>query len=92
MHAHPFQNTLYDKPGMHVDYDLCFMSNNNKRCIVIKKKKGEQLGTAEATDTFFAMTKLFQSRDIILRRMVYLGIKVEFYIHLFYTFLNLISQ
>jgi len=41
------------------------------------KSKGEQLGTAEATETFFAMTKLFQSRDIILRRMVYLGIKVE---------------
>lgn len=30
---------------------------------------------AEATDAFFAMTKLFQSRDVILRRMVYLGIK-----------------
>lgn len=29
----------------------------------------------EATDAFFAMTKLFQSKDIILRRMVYLGIK-----------------
>jgi coatomer protein complex subunit gamma len=43
------------------------------------KFKGEQLGTAEATETFFAMTKLFQSRDIILRRMVYLGIKVELY-------------
>lgn len=42
------------------------------------KLKGEQLGTAEATETFFAMTKLFQSRDIILRRMVYLGIKVVF--------------
>jgi len=43
------------------------------------KLKGEQLGTAEATETFFAMTKLFQSRDIILRRMVYLGIKVKLY-------------
>ncbi|KAL0280673.1 UNVERIFIED_CONTAM: hypothetical protein PYX00_001898 [Menopon gallinae] len=37
--------------------------------------QGEQLGVAEATDAFFAMTKLFQSRDVILRRMVYLGIK-----------------
>lgn len=45
----------------------------------LKLLKGEQLGTAEATDTFFAMTKLFQSRDIILRRMVYLGIKVKFW-------------
>ncbi|XP_076248616.1 coat protein (coatomer) gamma isoform X2 [Calliopsis andreniformis] len=29
----------------------------------------------EATEAFFAMTKLFQSRDVILRRLVYLGIK-----------------
>lgn len=29
----------------------------------------------EATECFFAMTKLFQSKDVILRRMVYLGIK-----------------
>lgn len=29
----------------------------------------------EATDCFFAMTKLFQSNDVVLRRMVYLGIK-----------------
>jgi len=33
------------------------------------------LGSTEATDAFFAMTKLFQSRDVVLRRMVYLGIK-----------------
>lgn len=37
--------------------------------------KGEQLGATEATEVFFAMTKLFQSKDVILRRMVYLGIK-----------------
>ncbi|KAA0203341.1 hypothetical protein HAZT_HAZT008451 [Hyalella azteca] len=37
--------------------------------------QGETLGTKEATDVFFAMTKLFQSNDIILRRLVYLGIK-----------------
>ncbi|XP_012265620.2 coatomer subunit gamma [Athalia rosae] len=37
--------------------------------------QGEQLGTTEATEAFFAMTKLFQSRDVILRRLVYLGIK-----------------
>ncbi|XP_050534139.1 coatomer subunit gamma-2 [Daktulosphaira vitifoliae] len=54
---------------------------NPRKCAHILSKilyminQGEQLGTAEATDTFFAMTKLFQSRDIILRRMVYLGIK-----------------
>lgn len=33
------------------------------------------LATREATDCFFAMTKLFQSKDVVLRRMVYLGIK-----------------
>ncbi|VVC44850.1 Hypothetical protein CINCED_3A011042 [Cinara cedri] len=54
---------------------------NPRKCTHILSKilyminQGEQLGTAEATETFFAMTKLFQSRDIILRRMVYLGIK-----------------
>lgn len=37
--------------------------------------QGEVLGTTEATETFFAMTKLFQSKDVVLRRMVYLGIK-----------------
>ena len=38
--------------------------------------QGETLAAKEATDVFFAMTKLFQSNDIILRRLVYLGIKV----------------
>lgn len=33
------------------------------------------LAAREATDCFFAMTKLFQSKDVVLRRMVYLGIK-----------------
>lgn len=37
--------------------------------------QGEVLGTREATDAFFAMTKLFQCRDPVLRRLVYLGIK-----------------
>ncbi|XP_033343101.2 coatomer subunit gamma-like isoform X2 [Megalopta genalis] len=37
--------------------------------------QGEQLGTMEATEAFFAMTKLFQSKDVMLRRLVYLGIK-----------------
>ena len=37
--------------------------------------KGETLGTREATECFFAITKLFQSKDPVLRRMVYLGIK-----------------
>ncbi|XP_064487269.1 coatomer subunit gamma-2-like isoform X2 [Ornithodoros turicata] len=37
--------------------------------------QGETLGTTEATDAFFAMTKLFQCKDTVLRRLVYLGIK-----------------
>lgn len=54
---------------------------NAKKCTAILTKilylinQGEALGTREATECFFAMTKLFQSKDIILRRMVYLGIK-----------------
>ncbi|KAK0079681.1 hypothetical protein PV325_013190 [Microctonus aethiopoides] len=54
---------------------------NPRKCAHILTKilyllnQGEQLGTTEATETFFAMTKLFQSRDVILRRLVYLGIK-----------------
>ncbi|KAH1000263.1 hypothetical protein HUJ04_000183 [Dendroctonus ponderosae] len=37
--------------------------------------QGERLSPKEATDVFFAMTKLFQSRDLVLRRLVYMGIK-----------------
>ncbi|XP_025106281.1 coatomer subunit gamma-2-like [Pomacea canaliculata] len=37
--------------------------------------QGEAIGSLEATEAFFAMTKLFQSKDPILRRLVYLGIK-----------------
>ncbi|XP_055881795.1 coatomer subunit gamma-2-like isoform X1 [Biomphalaria glabrata] len=37
--------------------------------------QGESIGQTEATEAFFAMTKLFQSKDPILRRLVYLGIK-----------------
>uniref|UniRef100_A0A1A9UTH5 Coatomer subunit gamma n=1 Tax=Glossina austeni TaxID=7395 RepID=A0A1A9UTH5_GLOAU len=54
---------------------------NPRKCIHILTKilylinQGEQLGTREATLCFFAMTKLFQSKDVVLRRMVYLGIK-----------------
>ncbi|XP_017100937.2 coatomer subunit gamma isoform X1 [Drosophila bipectinata] len=54
---------------------------NARKCIHILTKilylinQGEQLVAREATDCFFAMTKLFQSKDVVLRRMVYLGIK-----------------
>ncbi|KAG2460094.1 COPG2 protein, partial [Polypterus senegalus] len=36
---------------------------------------GEHFGTTEATEAFFAMTRLFQSNDQTLRRMCYLTIK-----------------
>ncbi|KAG4079919.1 hypothetical protein HA402_006231 [Bradysia odoriphaga] len=54
---------------------------NARKCTHILTKilylmnQGEQLVSREATDCFFAMTKLFQSKDVVLRRMVYLGIK-----------------
>ncbi|CAG9759764.1 unnamed protein product [Ceutorhynchus assimilis] len=56
-------------------------SVNPRKCTPILTKllymlnQGEQLSAKEATDVFFAMTKLFQSKDVILRRLVYLGIK-----------------
>uniref|UniRef100_A0A8C9LDB3 Coatomer subunit gamma n=1 Tax=Pavo cristatus TaxID=9049 RepID=A0A8C9LDB3_PAVCR len=37
--------------------------------------QGEHFGTTEATEAFFAMTRLFQSNDQTLRRMCYLTIK-----------------
>lgn len=33
------------------------------------------IGSTEATEAFFAMTKLFQSKDPTLRRLMYMGIK-----------------
>ncbi|KAF9941845.1 coatomer subunit gamma [Modicella reniformis] len=36
---------------------------------------GETFGTTEATELFFSVTKLFQSKDSALRQMVYLVIK-----------------
>ncbi|CAL9116578.1 unnamed protein product, partial [Musa acuminata var. zebrina] len=37
--------------------------------------QGETFTKVEATEVFFAVTKLFQSKDTVLRRMVYLMIK-----------------
>lgn len=54
---------------------------NNRKCTTILTKilfilnQGEQLGTTEATEAFFAMTKLFQSKDLTVRRLCYLTIK-----------------
>ncbi|XP_066283814.1 coatomer subunit gamma-2-like isoform X2 [Branchiostoma lanceolatum] len=54
--------------------------NPRKCCHILTKvlyliNQGEHIATTEATETFFAMTKLFQSQDVTLRRMVYLTIK-----------------
>lgn len=43
--------------------------------IIYLLNQGEELTTQEATDMFFATTKLFQSKDVMLRRLVYLCIK-----------------
>lgn len=55
---------------------------NARRCGLILTKilyllnQGEKLSTQEATDLFFNLTKLFQSKDTTLRRLVYVGIKL----------------
>jgi len=54
---------------------------NPRKCTAVLTKilyllnQGEALGTTEATECFFAITKLFQAKDTVLRRLVYLGIK-----------------
>ncbi|XP_014776562.1 coatomer subunit gamma-2 [Octopus bimaculoides] len=54
---------------------------NPRKCSQILTKilyllnQGENFGRTEATEAFFAMTKLFQSKDMTVRRLVYLGIK-----------------
>jgi len=54
---------------------------NPRKCTTVLAKilylinQGETLGTTEATECFFAITKLFQAKDTVLRRLVYLGIK-----------------
>jgi len=54
---------------------------NPRKCTAVLTKilyllnQGEVLGTTEATECFFAITKLFQAKDTVLRRLVYLGIK-----------------
>ncbi|XP_052213767.1 coatomer subunit gamma-2-like isoform X2 [Dreissena polymorpha] len=55
---------------------------NPRKCGLILTKllyminQGDQtIGSTEATEAFFAMTKLFQSKDATLRRLMYMGIK-----------------
>jgi len=54
--------------------------NSRKCCTVITKllyllSQGEKFTSTEATEVFFSVTKLFQSKETMLRRMVYLVIK-----------------
>lgn len=54
--------------------------NARKCCLILTKilyliNNGQTLSQLEATDAFFNMTKLFQSKDTTLRRLVYIGIK-----------------
>jgi len=54
--------------------------NPRKCCLLLTKllyliTNGETFTTQEATAVFFAVTKLFQSNDIVLRRMTYLVLK-----------------
>jgi len=54
--------------------------NARKCCETLTKiiyliNQGEKFNSNEGTDTFFAMTKLFQNSDVIMRRMCYLTIK-----------------
>lgn len=54
---------------------------NARKCSALITKllyllvQGEKFTRQEATDVFFAVTKLFQSKDIPLRRMMYLMLK-----------------
>lgn len=54
---------------------------NPRKCSALITKllyllmQGEKFTRQEATDVFFAVTKLFQSKDIPLRRMMYLMLK-----------------
>jgi len=54
---------------------------NTRKCATLLTKvlyllsQGDKLTSTEATDLFFAITKLFQSKDIPLRRLVFLTLK-----------------
>uniref|UniRef100_A0A914VTL4 Clathrin/coatomer adaptor adaptin-like N-terminal domain-containing protein n=1 Tax=Plectus sambesii TaxID=2011161 RepID=A0A914VTL4_9BILA len=54
---------------------------NPRKCALILTKllyllqQGETIGRTEATEAFFAVTKLWQSKDANLRRLVFLAIK-----------------
>lgn len=62
-------------------HDSSVVTQNPRRCCQMITKllfllvKGETFSSAEVTEVFFGVTKLFQSDDVNLRRMMYLFIK-----------------
>lgn len=64
-----------------VFHDATVVTQNPRRCCSLITKllfllvKGESFTSSEVTEVFFGVTKLFQSDDVNLRRMMYLFIK-----------------
>jgi len=64
-----------------VFHDSSVVTQNPRRCCLLITKllflivKGESFTSSEVTEVFFGVTKLFQSDDVNLRRMMYLFIK-----------------
>ena len=64
-----------------VFHDATVVTQSPKKCAVLITKllfllvKGESFTSSEITEVFFGVTKLFQSDDVNLRRMMYLFIK-----------------
>lgn len=62
-------------------HDSAVVTQNPRRCCQMITKllfllvKGDTFTSAEVTEVFFGVTKLFQSDDVNLRRMMYLFIK-----------------
>ena len=64
-----------------VFHDAAIVTQNPRRCCLLLTKmlfllvKGNSFTSTEITEVFFGVTKLFQSHDVNLRRMMYLFIK-----------------
>ena len=64
-----------------VFHDAQVVTQNPRKCCLLITKllfllvRGESFTSAEVTEVFFGVTKLFQSDDVNLRRMMYLFIK-----------------
>ncbi|KAJ1419563.1 adaptin N terminal region-domain-containing protein [Ochromonadaceae sp. CCMP2298] len=62
-------------------HDATVVTQNPRRCCQMITKllflivRGESFSSTEVTEVFFGVTKLFQSSDVNLRRMMYLFIK-----------------